>query len=177
MTVTIRALSEPDADELARLHLDTWRAAYGALLPPDAFDTVDLAERSARWRLRARGEDIPVTSTLVAVAGPALAGFVSFGPPRDEPAPATTEVYALYVAPDRWRAGVGRALLAAAVRGIEAAGDGAAYLWVLEANDRARAFYERMGFAHDGTTKPVDLFGTPLPETRYVRRGMGSGSP
>jgi ribosomal protein S18 acetylase RimI-like enzyme len=35
----------------------------------------------------------------------------------------------------------------------EAVGDRAAYLWVVEGNQRALGFYERQGFRVDGTTK------------------------
>jgi hypothetical protein len=41
-------------------------------------------------------------------------------------------------------------------------------LWVLEANDRARRFYEIAGFLPDGSRKPADLpGGVRLPELRY----------
>ncbi len=38
-----------------------------------------------------------------------------------------------------------------------AIGDSAAYLWVLDGNARAIRFYERHGFAFDGTTKREDV--------------------
>jgi ribosomal protein S18 acetylase RimI-like enzyme len=46
-------------------------------------------------------------------------------------------------------------------------------LWVLEANTPARRFYERIGFAADGTVKVFDAGGTPLSEVRYVQRLRG----
>jgi ribosomal protein S18 acetylase RimI-like enzyme len=42
---------------------------------------------------------------------------------------------------------VGHALLTRAI------GDAPAYLWMLKGNDRAQRFYERHGFAFDGTEK------------------------
>ena len=44
-----------------------------------------------------------------------------------------------------------------------------AYLWVLEANVRARRFYERNGYKHDGTTKNAILGNVGLPELRYTK--------
>ena len=40
------------------------------------------------------------------------------------------------------------------------------FLWVLEENNRARSFYEKMGFVTDGEAKPSGLADTQ--EVRYV---------
>ena len=42
------------------------------------------------------------------------------------------------------------------------------YLWVLEANSRARRFYEKCGFTFDGTQKEINI-DKPLVEMRYNR--------
>ena len=44
-----------------------------------------------------------------------------------------------------------------------------ATLWVLEANDQARRFYEAMGFKTYGVTKEVQL-GIPLTAVRYRKK-------
>ena len=72
------------------------------------------------------------------------------------------ELYALYVRASQYGAGVGHRLIEAAI------GDVPAYLWVFEANDRARGFYARHGFEPDGSRKPEPSFGEP--EVR-LRRG------
>jgi hypothetical protein len=43
-----------------------------------------------------------------------------------------------------------------------------ASLWVFEANERARAFYRKQGFAEDGSSVDEPYFG--IPEIRMVRR-------
>lgn len=53
----------------------------------------------------------------------------------------------------------------------ELVGERAAYLWVLDGNARAQAFYRRHGFAVDGATKPHPPTGTT--ELRMVRAGAG----
>ncbi|MCX3063363.1 N-acetyltransferase [Streptomyces beihaiensis] len=42
-------------------------------------------------------------------------------------------------------------------------------LWVVEADTRARRFYERAGFAADGGREPFEIAGVPVPEIHYVR--------
>ena len=49
-----------------------------------------------------------------------------------------------------------------------AVGDRAAYLWVLEGNDRAQAFYQRHGFVDEGGRKPE-------PDTGVVEIRMARG--
>ena len=68
---------------------------------------------------------------------------------------------------ERWRTNVGTGPIATLVaeddepgRLLEKAiGSSAAYLWVLDGNQRATAFYKRQGFRFDGETKaePVGL--------------------
>ena len=63
--------------------------------------------------------------------------------------------------------GVGAALMRQALADMRARGYRAALLWVLDANDRARRFYERFGWQPDGTVKEEQLWGAPAREVRY----------
>ncbi len=166
--IDIRPLRVDDAEELAALHLAVWRSAYGGLVAAAGFDSVDLAERAQRWRATARGDVDPPRSALVAEEDGRLVGFVAFGDPRDDDVDASAEVLALYVDEARWGTPVGHRLLSAARAELAAAGDERLYLWVLTDNPRARSFYERAGLRPDGTEKRIDLFGTDLPDMRYV---------
>ncbi len=63
-------------------------------------------------------------------------------PTRDDDADSPTcEVGAIYVEPDAWRTGVGRALLGAALEEIGAGDWDDVTLWVFAKNDAALAFY------------------------------------
>ena len=102
-----------------------------------------------------------------------MVGFVTFGPSEDEPAdPEVGQVYAIYVDSGYWDRGYGRDLFAAAVRGLTAADFGAATLWVLESNARARRFYESAGWAADGATKTERRGDVELREIRYRSRPL-----
>jgi putative acetyltransferase len=57
------------------------------------------------------------------------------------------------VSPDRWRSGIGSALLEHVLAGLESGGRWAdVTLWVYTANERARTFYARHGFEIAGET-------------------------
>ena len=90
----------------------------------------------------------PGAVTYVATLGTDVVGFASVGPVRDEDLARQqecwTEVYGLYVDPDRWGAGVGTALWGAVEAGW-AEETAAVALWVLRDNVRAREFYAGPG--------------------------------
>lgn len=47
-------------------------------------------------------------------------------------------------------------------------------LWVLDGNERARAFYARQGWHADGTSKTEEMAGATVIEVRY-RRFLATG--
>ncbi|HEV8099743.1 MAG TPA: GNAT family N-acetyltransferase [Gaiellaceae bacterium] len=68
----------------------------------------------------------------------------------------------LYVLPEWWSRGVGRSLHDAVLERLRADGCERCHLWVLEHNDRAHRFYERLGWAENGTSRVVDYPPNPL---------------
>jgi ribosomal protein S18 acetylase RimI-like enzyme len=99
-------------------------------------------------------------------SGEPVIGFVTFGPSRDRDTMGMGEIYALYVDPGRYEAGVGRMLMAHARRRLKEQGFEAAVLWVLLGNERAASFYEREGWKPDGATREEEPYGI----TSNVRR-------
>lgn len=166
----MRPARPDDAPAIASVHVRTWQTAYRGQLPDAFLDglSADLELRTSFWQrwiaseAAARGQ-----SVLVAEDGGEVAGFATFGPSQDDPS--LVELYAIYVDPDRWDRGHGRALIGSAVRGLRDGGFYEAILWVLETNGRARRFYEIAGWVTDGGTK-IDMRGdVELREVRYRR--------
>lgn len=160
----VRAATVEDALAIETIRVHGWRAAYREVFPPEALDALPVDE--TRWRHRL-AEPPAGWSIVVAEDGGAVAGFAATGPSRD--GNGTGELYAIYVDPGRWSSGAGRALLARAEREL-AAGYAEATLWVLEANARARRFYERGGWTVDGATKTEERLGVRAAEVRYRKR-------
>jgi GNAT superfamily N-acetyltransferase len=152
----IRPAVLDDAQELAALHLRVWDEAYAGLIDPAllaARAARPVVERVATWR-----ERLHCIPTWVAMQDETIVGFAQAGPGRDADRPGL-ELMALYVLAAVYGTGVGHALLSAAI------GHQAAYLWVLDGNERAVRFYEKHGFAFDGTHRQ-DKYGA---ESRMVR--------
>lgn len=146
--VSIRRALPDDVEALAHLHLDVWDDAYTGLMPQQILDDrrEKVAERVERWRAIVDQEVPP----LVALGPDGPVGFAKAGPGRDNDIDTDLELWSLYVRAARWGTGIGYALFR------EEVGDRAAYLWVLAANQRAIAFYERQGFRLDGTRDEHD---------------------
>ena len=101
-----------------------------------------------------------------------VTGFASIGEVRDEDLMPQKffELYAIYVAPEYWDLGVGRALWKAALASVPS-GAGGVSLWVLTQNERGRRFYQRTGFMPDGTRHVENIGGMDVEEMRYVHQG------
>jgi GNAT superfamily N-acetyltransferase len=117
-----------------------------------------------RWRDQLADVDVLVAQTT---GQPGLTGFAALAvPARDVDETGVGEVTALYVDPDRWRGGVGRALIDAAAAELREEGCDVAVVWCLEGNSRGLAFYAALGFADDGGRRAFDGF----PEVRLRAR-------
>ena len=106
---------------------------------------------------------------LVAEQESELLGFTTCGASRDPDAGSDAgEIRTLFVAAGRWRAGVGGALMTAALADLAERGYPEATVWSFAANDRANAFYEAHGFTRDGAER-TEADWAHIPEIRYRR--------
>jgi GNAT superfamily N-acetyltransferase len=183
--VGIRAAVAADAAAIADVQRAGWFAAYSGIVAGDVIDRVTAPDGGAR--VRQTFWTRPWQHMLVAVSGGRVLGYAAFGPELDVlgsawPHPRSAageagevgELYALYVHPSWWSTGTGRVLMSAVLTRLGAAGYAQGVLWVLEANERARRFYSRAGFAPDGARSVLAGLGD-VPEIRY-RRSLPDGA-
>lgn len=171
-SVSIRRTEPRDAPAIARVHVRTWQVAYRGQLPDAFLDGLasEVDQRTSFWQRSIAEATSRNWTLLVAEEGERVVGFTTFGPSGDQPIdPNVGEVYAIYVDPDTWGKGYGRALFSAAVRGLVDAGFSEATLWVLGTNARARRFYEIAGWVADGGAKTEYRGDIALREVRYRR--------
>ncbi|WP_344398137.1 GNAT family N-acetyltransferase [Streptomyces longisporus] len=158
-----------DCERVAEIRVGGWQTAYRGIVPQSYLDTMSVSEDAERRRTHFLGGSADVVN-LVAEQDGEIVGWACHGPYRDgEVRTAELELYALYVAPESYGVGVGRALIEESVRRCTAAGHARMYLWVLKENARARRFYERSDFRPDGAEEPFEVDGVEVPEVRYVR--------
>jgi ribosomal protein S18 acetylase RimI-like enzyme len=139
--IRVRPASAPDAPGIAKLDVETWRAAYAGVLSAHYLVGLSERRREAGWRSVILHE--PRDVRVAANARGVILGFGSCGPSRGE-RDFAGEVFTLYVSPDWQNRGIGRRLLMALFRRLVATGRSSAIVWVLR-NNPSRFFYERLG--------------------------------
>ena len=151
----IRVGRPDDAEELVDVHLRAWRWAYTGLIDARYIDYLwsQRADRIERRRAGLAAPD-PGRATWVAVRDGRVVGFISWGPTFDEDAREPRgEVYAVYLAPEAARQGIGRRLMEHATADLRERGFRQGTLWCLATNERGRAFYSALGWQLDGAEK------------------------
>lgn len=167
MVNTVVRIAEPgDAMAVARVHVKAWQVAYRGLMPDAYLDAIDPEQRAPRYDFSHCDPTKP--KTIVAAKGRAILGFATTAPAPDLDGLRCGELCALYVDPECWGEGVGRALIAMARSHLADAGYGTAVLWVLAGNRRADRFYRRDGWRPDGVSRTAPVWGVTIDEVRYV---------
>lgn len=152
---------------VARVHVRAWQVAYQGLMPDDYLLGLRPEDRAQRYTFASLDPTQP--HTVVAVEADAILGFATTAPARDEDAAGQGELCALYVQPDSWGRGVGRALASAARGNLYQLGFRQAVLWVVAGNARAQQFYRADGWTPDGQRRARQFSNVAVDTVRYIR--------
>ena len=136
-----RLAGASDAREVAALHADSWRRHYRGAYSDDFLDGDVHTDRLAVWTKRLGEPDRP-SRTIVAEDGERLLGFAHTVFEEDPRWGALLDN--LHVVHGEKRRGIGSRLMALTGRAVLERDTGL-YLWVLEQNVDAQAFYASRG--------------------------------
>ena len=128
--MNIRSARPEDALRIATIHVDAWRAAYRGIIPDEFLRSLSIEKRHAVWQ-----QDLEAGHPFswVAEEGDTVLGWISAAASRDADARRPTgEIWAVYIDPNHWGEGVGRALCDAAEQELRRQGFTEATLWVLK---------------------------------------------
>ncbi len=139
--ISIRPARPSDAETLARVYIDSWRATYPTILPRHYLDGLDETRIANSM---SRGLMDPRAHYLVAASPQGVYGYIAGGPERTHDPIYRAEVYELYLLSAHQRQGTGRMLLDALARRLQQDRCYSLMVWVLAANPNRR-FYERSG--------------------------------
>lgn len=167
----LRSAAPEDAIAVAQVHVRSWQAAYDGLLPASYLDRLRPQERAKRYDFATSDPGKP--STIVAVEGHLIVGFVTVAPARDSDAQGSGELCALYVDPQWWGRRLGCALIERGRSRLRELGFRDAILWLMVGNTRAERFYGRDGWHHEAVRRTAVVWDVAVEEIRYRRQLVG----
>ena len=163
----IRVSNAADVPRIAGIRVDTRLVAYRGQDSEALLDAQDVERREAFWRERLAKSS---SSVFVIETDNEIVGFCDLISSRDKGTDPKTvgEIAAIYVLPDSWRQGAGKALGYYTLERARKRGFKAVTVWVLASSSDAMRFYESLGFARDSTFKiETAPDGGDLHELRY----------
>lgn len=148
---TIRDARREDAEELVRAHEVAWDATLASIAGKRLGELASVEQRAEAFRkgIEAMSPDLRI---WVAERDGGIVGEAICIRRGD-----ICELRDLYVVPDAWGSGIAQDLMQTALDAMRVRGATEAMLWVVEANGRARRFYEREGWSADGQTRDSAL--------------------
>jgi GNAT superfamily N-acetyltransferase len=162
----LRRASAADAAAIAALHAASWRHAYGGAMSDEYLAGDIVADRNTVWSERL-GNPSPNQYVVVAEASGQIAGFAcAYGAEHPEWGSLLDNIH---VAQSLHRKGIGALILRDVVLWCAAvAPECLLYLWVLQNNARAQAFYRRLGAVNAGQDVWVPPGGGAVARYRFA---------
>lgn len=170
--ITFRRATVNDAEAIAALRVESWRATYRGVMPDAYLDNMRAEESATMWT-QVLLADLPTISIFVAEAGTEVVGFAAGMLLMPEKMELDAELTAIYLKPIAQRGGVGRRLLALVTEALQQQGATGLLVWVIAGNQIARQFYEQMG-AELLVEQPFTWDGLDLMETGYGWRDLSA---
>ena len=155
----IRPAKQSDAQALGSVYCRGWQEGYKGLMPQFFLDALT-PENCAP-----KPDHIAPKRRFVAEVDGEAVGTATFGAGREDAS--MLEIQSLYVLPLHWGTGQGSALFRAVCEKAKELGYPGLYVWTLEGNARAKAFYEHMGMTATGESREFEIAGSYLPEIKY----------
>jgi ribosomal protein S18 acetylase RimI-like enzyme len=166
MSCYIRYATAKDADLLGHIYPIAYCSAYRGLIPDSVLNKIN-----SRYMKKLFYEIITKKLEKVALIyeNNKVAGFMSIGKYSGKDLDNTWgEIKRIHLLPSFRGRGIGTEFLTWGLNELSSMGYKKVCLWVFEKNTRARHFYEKFGFTHDGKIKVLFL-DKPLNLYRYAK--------
>ncbi|MGF1694464.1 GNAT family N-acetyltransferase [Vibrio lamellibrachiae] len=141
MEINLRAAVQTDVQEIAQIHVSSWKSAFEGLMPKDYINGFTVSSRVEEWQRTIKNN---TESVVVAVRGSKVVGFMSYSvhPENAE----SIELSKLYLCPSVYGQRLGSKFLANLEHESQALGTKTIKLYVLDNNEAAIQFYSKHGF-------------------------------
>lgn len=163
---TIREATAADAGLISHIHATSWRKGYRGLISADYLDR--LPDNYWVPSVQAWLSSGQLYGLLILEDGKPV-GACLYGRGRDEAYADWGEIVSLYLLPEATRRGLGGQLLEEALRLMREDGYERFYLWAIEGNAAAEAFYRKHGFRPTEEQVCYQIGGQDVVDVRYIR--------
>ena len=162
-----REAKNRDAEQLAIIHANSWKSTYRGLFSDDFLDNGVFENRHSVWNERLNN---PCSNQFVLVAEEhdEIVGFICvYG---NDDIQHGSLIDNLHIKQSHKSHGIGTELMLKATEWLQSHySKNGVYLWVMEENNLARAFYEKLGAINAGLIdKPNPVGGGSAMNCRYI---------
>jgi len=163
----IRNANREDADDLALIYSKSFKTAFKGIVSDELLDD-KFSYNKLRGRLNKEITLGTPTNSIMAIDDIHV-GMITYVVCKNEEFEGLqADILRIYLLPEYWGRSIGMQLMEWALNDIQTKGCKKAVLWVIEDNVRARKFYEKLGFVHEGETRIINV-GIEVRDMKYVK--------
>lgn len=165
MEINLRSAAQADVQQIAKIHVNSWKVAFDGLMPDDYINGYTISSRIDEWQstMSTNAEKV-----VVAECGDEVVGFMSYHihPENAE----TLELSKLYLCPHVYGQGLGSKFLNYLEAESLAQGIEMIRLYVLDTNEAAIQFYSKHGFEFSDGYVSEEFEGTTIIDLLMTKR-------
>ena len=168
MEFEIRRAELDDVPAIALISYQTWPHTYRGMISEEKINSRTIETITETWK-QILSLPLPKAGTLVAFHDESIIAYSRFYPSRDidDDQDKVATIGSIYVLPAFQHQGVGRSLMQGILEIAKIQGFIEVTLHVLTANERARKFYEYLGWEQDLDPIIENSDEDPTPKVRY----------
>lgn len=141
---TIRSARLDDAQDIAHVHIASWKTTYAGIFPDAVLTALSVEKRTAFWRGLLAAPALGSVTLVACDPTGSVIGFIDGGEEKTGQLGRDGELYAVYLLRAAQRQGVGTLLVRHFVREMRVKGFASMVVWVLDLNP-SKNFYEALG--------------------------------
>lgn len=139
--ITFNTASPDHAEDIAKIHVQSWQEGYKGIIHQEYLHALDIQQKAKSWENNLKNQ----RNTVIACQNDEVVGFAAYGPSRNPSFPKHAELYAIYIAPEKYGMGIGTKLLNFIREKYKDKGGTKMFVNVLKENKRGRNFYKYTG--------------------------------
>lgn len=151
MEIDIRKVKQGDADTLANIQTESWKAAFKGIIDAEMLEKCTNIFKARLMYQRLLDDNKENGYILTVDDKPHCIAY--WDKARDSDLIGKAELICIHSLPDNWHKGFGSKMIDVVLEDIKKSGYSEVVLWVFRDNLRARAFYEVKGFVLNDVTK------------------------